>query len=597
MEAVADRFRALNADMFRHLIALFALAALITSGRLAASGPFHETDREITFEPGVRVLLNTSDAPLAGKPTTLILYALPNGNTIEQTVGKMRGEGVHWRFDIQHIGAQTRKLRSADSTRNYAVAYLEADGKSWPTWRKKQAQAGDARIREIVESLRGDVEATFGTTDVALVGHSGGGSLESGFLNAYTELPAFLSRVVYLDSNYSFDAEAGHGTKLANWLEADPRHTLVVLAYDDRNVELDGKKIITSDTGGTWRATERMAAALQAEGVILEEGERGAYRRLFAPQVEMLMHRNPELKILHTALVGDRSGYLHALTVRTALEDKVVTFDGPREWEEYIAKDEPNVYPSIQQIPPRAADAPTGSAFIESIADLPRQEREAAVKTQLLAGNIPNFLRRTVPLTVEALGLEGTSHTATLEVMPDYLAIGSDEDFVRMPMNPHTAQAFCDAFGFVMPTRKMVNDIWAASDIKIEPHPLTEARDATRTFLQHDRIIMEQLAGRTGFVAGHKKDVVISNRIYEKPNRVAIYGWHYITGKPIQPLTIVHVDWYVDYSHGIRPVRRMIRIDGKRDLPFEEVLADPHLNNLLSDEGTIAKPRYEIPAE
>jgi pimeloyl-ACP methyl ester carboxylesterase len=577
----------------RHLLlSLYLLAALLISGRLAAFEGAAESEKEIRFEPGVRVVTNTTDPFATGGPNTLILYALPNGNSIEETMGRKRGEGVHWRFDIQHIAAQTRKLRAADPSRSYTVAYLEAEGKSWPSWRKKHDGA-DARIRQIVEELRQQT----GAADVALMGHSGGGSFMFGFLNAHDELPAYLARVAFLDSNYGFDAELGHGTKLAKWLGASPSHALVVLAYDDRNVELNGKKIITSETGGTWRSTERMAAALAAEGVTLEAGSRGDYQRWSAPQVEFLAHRNPELKILHTALVGDRSGYIHALTVRTPLEDKVVRFDGPPEWDAFIAPGPDSNLDSntsIHPIPARPADAPTGSAFIESIKDLPREGREEAVRAQLLAGNIPDFLRTTVPITVQALGLEGTTHTVTMQVMPDYLAIGSDADFVRMPMNPYTAQAFCDAFGFVLPTRKMVNDIWAGASIQIDPKPLTEARDATITFLQHDRLIVEQLAGRlpSGLVAGHKKDVVISDRIDEKPNRVAIYGWHYTTGKPIQPLTIVHVDWYVDYSHGIRPVRRMVRIDGKRDLPVAEVLRDPHLHNLLSDEGEIARARY-----
>ena len=184
-------------------------------------------------------------------------------------------------------------------------------------------------------------------------------------------------------------------------------------------------------------------------------------------------------------------------------------------------------------------------------------------------------------------------HTVAYEVMPDYLAIGSDDDFVRMPMNPYTAQAFCDAFGFVLPTRKMVNDIWAAAPVHVEPRPLTQDRDAPLTFLQHHRIIEEQLAGkeRGVFVAGTKKDVVVTNKLQEKPNRVAIFGWHYLNGEPIQPVYAGHVDWYVDYSHGIRPVRRWMRVDGVRR-SFEAILADSMRRSVLSDEGAIAVWRY-----
>ena len=48
--------------------------------------------------------------------------------------------------------------------------------------------------------------------------------------------------------------------------------------------------------------------------------------------------------------------------------------------------------------------------------------------------------------------------------MPDYLAVGSDDDFVRMPMTPQTAQQIADLFGCILPTRKMVDAIDAAAD-------------------------------------------------------------------------------------------------------------------------------------
>ena len=219
--------------------------------------------------------------------------------------------------------------------------------------------------------------------------------------------------------------------------------------------------------------------------------------------------------------------------------------------------------------------------------------RVTAVLSELKSGNIPDFLRQLVPITVTATDVEGRKHTAVYQVMPDYLAIGSDRDFVRAPMNPHTAQAFCDAFGFVLPTTKMVDDIWQQAASKIIPQPLAHAREEVLSFLAHSRMIDDQLAGQYlgELRAGHKKDVVITNLIYARPNRLAIYGWHFPSGEPIQPLTTVHVDWYVDYSHGIRPVQGTIKVDGA-DMPYPLVLRDPKLHVLLSNEGVIPVSRY-----
>ena len=65
-------------------------------------------------------------------------------------------------------------------------------------------------------------------------------------------------------------------------------------------------------------------------------------------------------------------------------------------------------------------------------------------------------------------------------------------------------------------------------------------------------------------ITGIKKDIVLTPRIFEKPQRLAIYGWRQLNGQPIQPLTIVHWNQYVDYSHGARLVRDTIDADGKR---------------------------------
>ena len=136
----------------------------------------------------------------------------------------------------------------------------------------------------------------------------------------------------------------------------------------------------------------------------------------------------------------------------------------------------------------------------------------------------------------------------------------------------------------------MVDDIYAAAEVKVEPHPMTRDRDAVETFVQHNDIIEQQRAAKNHklgrLLAGHKKDVVVSNRLKDSPNSVAIYGWHKLDGKPIQTLYTGHVDWYVDYSHGVRLVKQIMMVDGK-SRPVAEVLRDATLSKLLSDEGPI----------
>jgi hypothetical protein len=239
-----------------------------------------------------------------------------------------------------------------------------------------------------------------------------------------------------------------------------------------------------------------------------------------------------------------------------------------------------------------------GREFIRRIKDATLEEREAAILHETLSGNFPRFLRGFKSIPIRGTITINNQHrkiAATIAVMPDYLAVGSDEDFVRMPMTPQTAQRIADGFGCILPTRKIVDAIDARAELHLEPRPLTLDRQAVATFLEHHEIIERQRAEKPlgPVVVGIKKDIVLSPRIFERPDRLAIYGWRQLDGRPIQPLTIVHSDRYVDYSHGVRLVRDEITLDS-RTMKISELLADLDLCALVSDEGSINPPRYPL---
>ena len=124
-----------------YFLAAAMQAAETNSSTLAgfqASPFFEEQILTFTNDLGVRVQINApSAAEFADKKSVrLIFFGLPNGNTIEQTVGKKISPGDDWHFNIQHIGAQTRFLRRMLSNEVVIVAYLENNLKSWPAWRK-----------------------------------------------------------------------------------------------------------------------------------------------------------------------------------------------------------------------------------------------------------------------------------------------------------------------------------------------------------------------------------------------------------------------------------------------------------------------------
>jgi len=239
-------------------------------------------------------------------------------------------------------------------------------------------------------------------------------------------------------------------------------------------------------------------------------------------------------------------------------------------------------------LPERPADASTGSEFRDQIAELLLDQREAAVAREITRGNVPGFLRRLRPIQVAIADQSGPRHTGICFVTSDYLAVGSDDDFFRVPITPKAAVAIADSLDCTLLTTKVSDAVHAAADIKLQPRPLTKDRQAAATFFQHHRLIEEQLTGKPhgGLVAGIKKDIVLTNRLKEKPHKVAIYGWHYPNGQPIQPLYVGHWDRYVDYSHGVRLLAGKMIVDG-RTRRVSEVLKDKQLCGLLSNEGPI----------
>jgi hypothetical protein len=243
-------------------------------------------------------------------------------------------------------------------------------------------------------------------------------------------------------------------------------------------------------------------------------------------------------------------------------------------------------------IPARSLHDLTGSQFVRYVSTMDAGEREQVILEQLSQGNLPEFLRKLVPVALQWEGASGRELVATIFVTPDYLAIGSDGDFLRIPMNLHTAVAVAERFGFVLPTRKMVDAIYLQSRHRLAPQPLPagEQMRSTQYYWTHNELIDDQeqaLGARLGdLVSGDKKDVVITNRLTEHLGRIAIYGWHRDAGQPIQPLSTVHGANYADYSHGIRLVSRWALIDGKLRL-IRDLLQDPATARVLSDEGPI----------
>ena len=90
-------------------------------------------------------------------------------------------------------------------------------------------------------------------------------------------------------------------------------------------------------------------------------------------------------------------------------------------------------------LPPRPDSALSGTDFARRISPLDLTEREKEIVAQVTAGNVPNFLRKLCPVPATSVS-EGATNTATFYATPDYLAIGSDDDYFLIPVSPNTGQ-------------------------------------------------------------------------------------------------------------------------------------------------------------
>lgn len=270
---------------------------------------------------------------------------------------------------------------------------------------------------------------------------------------------------------------------------------------------------------------------------------------------------------------------------------------------------------SPTRIPPRPSNAPGGSTFMDAVnfGNMNNKENQRRMEIAILAeierGNIPSFSRPENMKTVTMQGADGTR--VSYRTSPDYLAVGSDSDYVRVPMTPLLAQELSRRFGWGLPTRTMTRQTYSQADIQLPgiglltgkegSEQLTEQRNQMQGnafILRHSSAIDNQLGAqgkqklRNGevLVAGSKKDVIISRYAIEHPGKLDFDGL-YIDGKPIQQ-NPAHEDTYRDYSHGFRPVDRTISIaypDGNVvQMDYYKALQDPKIAKILNGaEGVI----------
>ena len=175
-----------------------------------------------------------------------------------------------------------------------------------------------------------------------------------------------------------------------------------------------------------------------------------------------------------------------------------------------------------------------------------------------------------------------------LEVSSDYLTIEGE----HVPMTAAVAQAAVDSLDALLPTPAVVDAIERVAAFVPLPTwapPAGQSREAQTSSAIFDlcerrtRAAFEARGIQPGqLVAGHRKDVVLAPSM--PVGYVVIYGARWPDRRRLQPIYAGHGDWYEDYSHGVRAVRRRCRAAG------EEVLLDEVIQR--APLGPVARVRY-----
>jgi hypothetical protein len=278
----------------------------------------------------VRVTIDKNAGFSKRKETIIAFFALPNGNTTEQTMGKKMKEGDDWHFDIQHIRAQTKFIRKQLKRKNFIVIYLENNYKSWPAWKQRHPDFKGA-IPHLIDSLSSLIPGK--RKDIYLNGHSGGGSFIFGYIAGMEKIPSHVKRISFLDSDYGYDSS--YYPKFKSWLETVKGSALNVFAYNDSVALYNGKSFVSA-TGGTWYRSWLFLKHLQADFsfekirddslIVYQSGDK---------RIQFFFKTNPDRKIFHTVQV-ELNGFIHSILSGTPYDSKKYTYYSGRAYSDLI---------------------------------------------------------------------------------------------------------------------------------------------------------------------------------------------------------------------------------------------------------------------
>lgn len=295
---------------------ILLLFFIVSYSVLVLAQPAENNIQTFQMSDSVRVTIDKPTSFNPKKETIITFFALPNGNTTEQTMGKKMQEGDDWHFDIQHIRAQTLFIRQQMPKQNFVVIYLENNLKAWPAWKQRRPNFRQI-IPHIIDSLTGLIPGK--KKQVYLNGHSGGGSFIFGYLASFEKIPNHIKRISFLDSDYGYDSS--YYPKFRRWLKEVKGSALNVFAYNDSVALLNGKSFVSA-TGGTWYRSHLFLKHLQDDFSISKSKDDSliVYKST-DEKIQFFFKTNPDRKIFHTVQV-ELNGFIHSVFCGTRYDSK-----------------------------------------------------------------------------------------------------------------------------------------------------------------------------------------------------------------------------------------------------------------------------------
>jgi hypothetical protein len=227
----------------------------------------------------------------------------------------------------------------------------------------------------------------------------------------------------------------------------------------------------------------------------------------------------------------------------------------------------------------------TATEILRQLPNTLCEEREQAICEFFEAGQCPMWLRQWVEIPVAADGLSGAFY-----VMPDFLCLGTDDDYVYTPLGAINAERALRRFKAVLPTQRMVSLVYAMSKKQVaQPWgpPYDNSMKLTERWAVQTRKAAKGIkasgAHNGDLVEGHFKNVIVSPRtVTSHGTDLSFFGWYDGRGRPIQGDSGAHGSSYCDYSHGVRAVLSNVVV-GDRMTSLPEALADEHAYKLFSE--------------